>query len=207
MAADVGSPDVSDEQRVTGENHPRLFRSGTIRHEQRDALRSMTRCVQRLDDDVAERHAGAIVERRERIVDVRASVEVDRRISEGGQRAFARPMVGVDMGREYRLDSHVILVGEFYVLSDLELRIDDRGAALAASTEEVRRAAGFGAEKLTEDHDGAPIGKRVNVLRCVSLMRTPTIVPEANVSAATTVMAAFWPSACAMSPEMSAPNA
>ncbi|HEV2741420.1 MAG TPA: hypothetical protein VGU66_22865 [Candidatus Elarobacter sp.] len=65
-------------------------------------------------------------------------------------------MVGVDVRVEDRLDSHPAFTSYFDVLSDLELRIDDRGAALAASTEDVRRAAGFGAQNLPEDHGVAP---------------------------------------------------
>lgn len=100
-------------------------------------------------------------------------------------------MVGVDVGREDRLDPQVVAVGEFDVVIDLELRIDDRRAALTSSTEQVRSATGFGAKNLAEDHETAPIGKRVNVVRCVSRMRRPTIVPDTKVSAATAPIAAF----------------
>jgi hypothetical protein len=60
-------------------------------------------------------------------------------------------MIGLDVGSDDRLDPHAIVLGDVDVLSDLELRIDDRGAALSCSTEDVGRAAGFRAQQLSKD--------------------------------------------------------
>jgi hypothetical protein len=65
-------------------------------------------------------------------------------------------MIGVDVRAQDGFDPHPAITSDFDVLSDLELRIDDRSAALTASTEDVRRAAGFGSKELSEDHDQTP---------------------------------------------------
>jgi hypothetical protein len=53
-------------------------------------------------------------------------------------------MVRVNVRAQDCFDLHPALLRDLDVLTDLELRIDDRGAALTASTEDVRRATGFG---------------------------------------------------------------
>ncbi len=97
-------------------------------------------------------------------------------------------MVGVHVGQEDRFDPHSVFVRDGFVVSDLELRIDDRGAALAASTENVRRAAGCGVEHLSKDHE-TPRSGNGDVTMCVSRMRAATMTPEANVIAATATIA------------------
>src|ERR1700688_2896092 len=116
-------------------------------------------------------------------------------------------MVRMDVRREYRFNPHAVAVREFQILSDLELRIDDRCAALAASTEEVGCAARLGSENLSKHHSAAPRVESTRTFKRVSCMRTATIAPDPSVSAATTAIAASPPSWCATIPEISAPNA
>jgi hypothetical protein len=65
-------------------------------------------------------------------------------------------MIGVDVRGENRFDAKSEPVCEFDVLSDLKLRIDDRRAALTASTDKVRRATSVGFEELAKNHNDVP---------------------------------------------------
>jgi len=62
---------------------------------------------------------------------------IERGAAAPGEFAFPRTMVGVDVRRDHRLDAHSVAARDVEIVSDLELRIDDRRAALAASTEDV----------------------------------------------------------------------
>ena len=116
---------------------------------------------------------------------------VERGARQCRELTLTRAMVRMYVGREHRFDAHAVAVRDFQVLSDLELRIDDRCAALAASTEDVGGAAGLGTKDLSKDHSDAPrIESTARAFQSVSRMRTATIAPEPSVSAATTAIAA-----------------
>src|SRR5665213_1107849 len=106
-----------------------------VAHEKRRALRRVARRVQRADDHVSERDLRVVVQRREGELQFGTAMIVDRRAGACGELAFS---------------------SDFDILNDLELRIDDRGAALAASTENVRGATGLGSQELAKNHDGTP---------------------------------------------------
>jgi hypothetical protein len=163
--------------------------------------------MQYADDDVAERDLSAVVERCERIGDWGGAVLIQRRGRPRSEVALSGTMVGMDVRGDDRLDANPATGCDINVLSDLELRIDDRTAALTASTEDVGRAARFRSKNLAEDHDGAPRGTSAGSRGCVSRMRTATTAPDASVRPATTPIATSWPRACATMPDNSAPNA
>jgi hypothetical protein len=81
---------------------------------------------------------------------------VDRRAGACGELAFSGAMIRVNVRAQDRLDLQPAFPSDFDILNDLELRIDDRGAALAASTENVRGATGLGSQELAKNHDGTP---------------------------------------------------
>jgi hypothetical protein len=105
-------------------------------------------------DHVSERDFCPVIDGRKRETKLRAAVESYRRARGGREFAFAGAVIRLDMGPNDRLDAHAVALGDFNVFSDLELRIDDRGAALSSSTENVRRAARFCAQQLSKDHCG-----------------------------------------------------
>lgn len=132
-------------------------------------------------------------------------MEVNLRAGMSREFALAGAVVCLNMRRNDCLDAHSISFGGFQILSDLELRIDDRCAALTASTEEIGGATCFGTQKLPKDHAAIPFSNRAGV--CVSRMRIATTKPEKAVSAATTPIADARPNDCATSPAMRAPKA
>jgi hypothetical protein len=93
------------------------------------------------------------------------------------------------MRRDNGFDAKAIAVCDFEIVGDLKLRIDDRSAALAASTQKVGCAARVRFENLSKDHSEAPITGEVDVRRWVSRIRRATIAPDPSVSAATTPIA------------------
>jgi hypothetical protein len=122
-------------------------------------------------------------------------VQVRGSARQGAELAVPGSVVGVDMRRNNGFDAKPVVVCKFNVVSDLKLRIDDRGAALTASTQKVRGAAGFRFQNLAKDHSDAPIIDMAAGRGCVSRMRMATMRPEPRVRAATAPIAASCPRA------------
>jgi hypothetical protein len=156
FATEIRAPDIANKERVAGKDHPRLFRPRIVRDKITHAFGCVARRMQCANDDIPERDLGAIVQRSERVLQVCAAMIVDRRVRSCRELTLPGAMICVNVGAENSLDPHPAFASNFDVLSDLELRIDDRRAALTPSTEDVRRATCFRSEYLTEDHDGAP---------------------------------------------------
>src|ERR1700676_2408179 len=97
----------------------------------------MTGRMKHASDDVAERYLCAVVQGREWVLQLGGTMVVQRCTGASSQVAFARAGIPLPVGRNHLFDPHAVATRDFLVLSDLELRIDDRGAALAASTEDV----------------------------------------------------------------------
>lgn len=81
--------------------------------------------------------ARPVDELRECVGKIRGGVMIERRTRPCCEFAIAGAVVGMQVRRDDGLDSHPELFGEFQMARDLELRIHDRGAALAGSTEQV----------------------------------------------------------------------
>jgi len=64
-------------------------------------------------------------------------MQVYRRAGKCRKGSFAGSMIGMNVRGDDRFDAHIVTLGEFQIVTDLKLRIDDRGAALATSTKEI----------------------------------------------------------------------
>jgi len=89
------------------------------------------------NDHVSEGYLAAVVKRRKEKADVGASVKVNRRTGPFCELPLARAVIRMHVGVDYCFDGHTMALGNLYVLIDLELRIDDRAAALTPSTKNV----------------------------------------------------------------------
>ncbi len=117
----------------------------------------MTRRVQGLDAQRAERELVAVIERLVRELGGHQTVNVDRRARRRGQAAVAGYVVGVIVGLEDVRDAYAQVARQIEVLVDLEARIDHRRDAGLVIADEVRRAAEIVMDNLPEDHRSASL--------------------------------------------------
>lgn len=120
-ATEIRTADVVHEKCVARENHPKLGSARKIDYGERLTYGCMPGRNHRENDHVAERNLGAVIERRERERDIRAALEVD-----------PRPVLLKRSLSPKRLDAQPVTLRNFDILIDVELRIEDRRAALTA---------------------------------------------------------------------------
>ena len=155
---EVGPGDVADEQRVAGEDRPRLVRAGAVDERERGVLGPVPGRVQRADRERAELELPAVVERLVVVVGLGVAVDVDRRAGRGDEAAVAGDVVGVVVGLEDVLDANAEVAREAQVLVDVELGVDDRGDAGVLVADQVAGAAEVVVGELAEDHQAASRG-------------------------------------------------
>ena len=165
---EIRAGDVADEQRVAGQDGPRLVAAGRVGEREGRVLGPVPGRVQRADDERAERELPAVVERLVLVVGLGEAVHVDGRPGGGHEPAVARDVVGVVVGLEHVLDPHAEVAGEAQVVVDVELGIDDRGHAGVLIADEVAGAAEVVVRELAEEHPGrepTPPPRRASGLR------------------------------------------
>ena len=144
--------DVADEQRVAGQDRPRLGAARGVGQHERRVLGPVPGRVQRAHAQGAERELPAVVERLVRVARARLAVDVDDRAGRGREAAVAGDVVGVGVGLEHVLDRHAEVAREAQVLVDVEPRIDDRGDPRVVVADQVGGAAEIVVGDLSEDH-------------------------------------------------------
>jgi hypothetical protein len=146
----VGPRDVADEERVAGEDEPRLAGAARVLHEVGEVLGAVARRREGPDLDVADPHHVCVPQRLVLVLDVRLRRDVDGRAGRGREAPVARDVVGVVVRLEHVGDPEVVLVCEREVVRDLPLRVDH--GRLAAARDDVRGAAEVLVEHLPEEH-------------------------------------------------------
>jgi hypothetical protein len=137
--AQVRTADVADEQRVARQHGVR--RGAVLREvvdEQRDRLRGVPGRFERREPYAAELHAVAIVKRRERVLGPRNRAQVDGGACAVAQLEMAGDEVRVEVREEDVRNAEAVPGGEFKVLADVALRIDDGSRARLLVPDQVR---------------------------------------------------------------------
>ena len=137
--AQIGTTDVTDKQRVAGQDGLRLGGAAIeVVDDQRNRLGRVPRCLERLQPHSAEIDDVAVVERRERILRLRGRTQIDRRPGAIAQLEVAGDEVRMEVREEHVLDSQAMLGGEREVLIHVTLRVDDGGRVRLLVADQIR---------------------------------------------------------------------
>jgi hypothetical protein len=109
-SAEVRSPDIAAKERIAGEHHPGFCGARTIGDENRDALGCMSGSRADIEHDVSERDGISVVEQAVLVANLRAAMQIDRRLGARGEFAFAGSMIGMDVRCDNRLDAQSVAV-------------------------------------------------------------------------------------------------
>ena len=153
VSEQIGPADAPREEGIAGEHEPRLGSPRPIGHDEADAVRRMPGRVQHRDPNVAHLVLLAVLQIHVREFDGRGGVDEHRRAGDDRQPPGTRHVVRLHVRLEDVGDAHVLLCGRLDIGLDLVLWIHHSAAGCAPSAEEVAGAAGFGREKLSEDHE------------------------------------------------------
>ena len=127
IAGKIGAADVSDKQRVAGEDGARSRKVGKrieVRHRNTDALDRMAGSPHEIEPAFAELQRIAILDGRVRKRRVGVGTQVNSSAGAFRQFAMTRNEVGVQVRFDDVLDLQALLRGGFHVDVDVALRID-----------------------------------------------------------------------------------
>ena len=151
--AEVGASDGADEERVAGEDEPRLGGTRVVGHEQADRVGGVAGRVAGLQLDVAEADHVAVGERRVREGHPGRAVHVDGGLGGGGEVAVARDVIGVRVRLDHVGDGQALLAGDAeIVVHAVPSRVDHDGAPGLGAADQVGQAARLLVQQLLEDH-------------------------------------------------------
>ena len=152
VGVQVGPAGVADQERVAGQDHPRVVGSGVVGDQVGVMRLSVSGGRDRLELGVADVDDLAVCERVVVEVDARALRQVRGRAGAGDQIGQARDVVGLNVRLEDGGDRHVLGLGERDVLVDqVDVGIDHGELASALAAEQIRGAGGFVVEQLAEE--------------------------------------------------------
>ncbi len=146
------SAEITDHQRVAGQDEPRFFGPCAVRYQEADMLGRVARRMQHGRRDVAERKHLSVAHAFERECHLRLGrqhVFGAGRVSEGTSR---REVIGMQMRIDDEVDAHASRFGCAQIRLDGPGRIDDGTGRLAAAAEQIGDADRIGVQELTEDH-------------------------------------------------------
>ena len=156
LAREVGPGGVADQQRVAGDDEPRLVAARAVDHLEAAVLGPVAGRVHDSDHDVAERDLLAVLERLVRVLGLRRRVDVHRQAVLEREAAVPGDVVGVRVRLEHARDPHVPLLGLRQVLLDRVRGIDDHGLTRGLVADQVGRAAEVVVDELPELHEKRP---------------------------------------------------
>ncbi len=164
---------VADEERVAGEDDPRLVATRSVADRQAAVLGPVTRGVDAAKHDVAELDLRAVGQRVVRVLGAGGGVHAHPDAVLEPEAPVPGEVVGVRVGLDGADDAHVALVGLGEVLLDREGRIDDDGVTRTGIADEVGRAAQSVVDELREDHGRARPYQRLPLflLKCAGRNR------------------------------------
>jgi hypothetical protein len=122
-------------------------------------LRRVAGCVHHVDDDIAERHPVAVLDRTRRKGHIRPSVQdifgpdLAREGMSGGK------MIGVDVSIGDEANAHARLIGHPQIRPDVADGIDDGAGGVAAAAEQIRDCHRICVQELAQHHWGSLTGE------------------------------------------------
>ncbi len=149
---EIGTGGVADEERVTGEDEPRLVRPGPVDHREAAVLRPVAGRRDAAKRDVPDRDLVAVGERVVRVLGPGCGVDADGHAVLEREAAVARDVVGVRVGLERPDDAYLEPFCFRQHLLDRVRRIDDNGFARLLAADEIRGAAEIAVQDLREEH-------------------------------------------------------
>jgi len=164
-AAEVGAPNRPDEERVPGEDEPRLRAALEVGDEETDRVRRMARGVGDRQPDPPDVERVAVAQPLVVEGEPGRRVGEDRRARRGGEVTVARDVIGVRVRLDDVRDREAAAPGQSQIFVDaVAPGIDDDGPPGLAAADQVREAPGLFVDDLLEDHPGSLFYARTSVL-------------------------------------------
>ena len=154
---EIGSRRVAHEERVAGQDEPRLVGARRIDDGETAVLGTMPRRVDAPERDGPHHDHGSVLEWVARIVDPRLRMDAHRYPVLEGEAAVARDVVRVGMRLERPYDTHVEPRRLVEHGLDRVGRVDDHGDAGLLAADEVRGAPEIVVQDLREEHRGPTV--------------------------------------------------
>jgi hypothetical protein len=149
---EIRATGIADEERVSGENEPRLVAARAVDHREAAVLRSVTRCMDRPQDDLADLDLRPVVERLVRERRPCVAVNANREAVLERETSVAGDVIGVRVRLE---DAHEPDLAAFRLRQyrlDVVGRVDDDRDALLLVADEVAGATQIVVQELLEEH-------------------------------------------------------
>ena len=149
----VGTADVADKQRVSGEDGVRASQDPSeIEDQDRNGLDGMAGGFEDLQAQSRELERIAVVHGHEGVFRLGAGAEMDGRAATVAQLQMAGDEVGMKMGEKDVADLEAEFFGIGQVLLDVALRIDDDGGRTGLVSEQVRSVGQAAQVVLLQNH-------------------------------------------------------
>ena len=152
----VRPPDVTDEQRVTGQDPVGHLVAGVLVDQHADRLRGVPGGLPGLQDDLAQLDAFPVGQVPHRELRVRPGAEADPGPRRRRQFEVPGQEVGVEVGVDHPDDLQPVRLGIGEVLRDVAARVDHDRLPRGLVPDQVRRLRETVQVVLREDHDRAP---------------------------------------------------
>ena len=152
LDGEIGPSGVADEERVAGEDEPRLVAPGTVDHREAAVLGAMARRVDRPQDDLADLDLRAVVERLVRESGARILVNANPRVVLEREPSVTGDVIGVRVGLEDADEPNTVMLRRREHRLDVVGRIDDDRDTGVLVTDEVGGAAQVVVQELLEKH-------------------------------------------------------
>ena len=153
LAREVGPRRVADQQRVAGDDEPRLVAAGAVDHLEAAVLGPVAGRVHDSEHDLAQRDLLAVLERLVRVLGRCGRVHVHRQPVLEREAPVTRNVVCVRVRLEHARDPDVPLLGLLEVGLDRVRGIDDHGLTRGLVADQVGRAAEIVVDELPELHE------------------------------------------------------
>ena len=150
---EIGPGRVADEERVAGQDEPRLVRPRAVDHGEAGVLGTVSGRVDRAQDDVSEHDLGAVVQRIVLVRRLGGRVDRDRQAVLQREPSMAGEVVGVRVRLDRPHDPDLAPRRLCQHPLDRVRRVDDRGDARILVADQVRRTAEVVVNELLEQHE------------------------------------------------------
>jgi hypothetical protein len=149
---EIRPADIADEERVAGEDEPRLVAAGAVDHREAAVLGPVARRVDRAEDDIAHLDLRPVLERLVREHGLRSGVDADRDVVLERKPAVTRDVIRVRVRLEDADEPDTLALRPRQHGLDRVRRVDDDRDACVLVADEIRGAAQVVVQKLLEQH-------------------------------------------------------